>query len=474
LGVLERLHEHSRAIGGVDAIAGDGGVVRYRELYEQVLAAIDFLSAGGIDDAAVVGLAIEDEAQHLIAALALLGIGAHHVTLASHDTVSFKHSLVQRLKLTHVVDAGMDEQFPGLAHVKWPALEGAIGMAMSPSKREGVVYFNTSGTTGEVKIVPLADRQLAAQARHHPDYAGERLLRLGSIEHNISKRLRLYCAYDGGTNVFVPKGGFDLVEFCGRQRVSELDVSRMHASDLAALGTTAFRDVTVSVAGSPVPFDVRRRVETDVTPLLTVRYGATECGTIAFAGPGQHDELEAVGLPVAGLELEIVDGLDVAVGTLKAGNIRVRVAGMATGYLGNPAETRQRFRDGWFYPGDVGTLLEDGRLVVHGRADDMMILNSINVFPAEIERILERHPAVLTSAALPLASRVHGQIPVAAVELRPGAVVTSRELLDYAREQLALRAPRRIIVLEALPRNEQGKILRRELVSMFEFGKPGA
>ena len=204
---------------------------------------------------------------------------------------------------------------------------------------------------------------------------------------------------------------------------------------------------------------------------MTVRYGATECGTIAFASPGQHDEYEAVGFPVAGLELEIVDALGVAVGPEEAGEIRVRVDGMASGYVDNPEETQLRFRDGWFYPGDVGMLLDDGRLVVHGRADDMMILNGINVFPAEIERVLERHPAVLTSAALPLPSHVHGQIPVAAVELRPGAVVSSMELLVYAREQLALRAPRRIIVLKVVPRNEQGKILRRELASMFEVGR---
>jgi acyl-coenzyme A synthetase/AMP-(fatty) acid ligase len=468
---MERLREHSETIGAIDAIAGDDGVVSYRELYQRVAAGVDFLGSHGIDGAAVVGLAIADETEHLAAALALLGAGAHHVTLASHDTLSFKQSLERRLKLTHILGTGANTRLPTPAHVTWPVFDRRPGKVPPRSECEGVVYFNTSGTTGEMKVVPLADRQLAAQARHHPDYAGERLLRLGSIEHNISKRLRLYCIYGGGTNVFVPKRDFDLVELCARQRVSELDISRLHAADLATRGTTALGTLTISVAGSPLPLAVRRRVEAEVTPLLTVRYGATECGTIAFAGPGQHDEYEAVGFPVAGLELEIVDALGVAVGPEEAGEIRVRVDGMASGYVDNPEETQLRFRDGWFYPGDVGMLLDDGRLVVHGRADDMMILNGINVFPAEIERVLERHPAVLTSAALPLPSHLHGQIPVAAVELRPGAVVSSMELLDYAREQLALRAPRRIIVLKVLPRNEQGKILRRELASMFEVGR---
>jgi acyl-coenzyme A synthetase/AMP-(fatty) acid ligase len=100
----------------------------------------------------------------------------------------------------------------------------------------------------------------------------------------------------------------------------------------------------------------------------------------------------------------------------------------------------------------------------------MMILNGINIFPGEIERVLERHPAVSIAAALPLASPVHGQIPVAAVELVEGAATTPLELQRYAREYLALRAPRRVIILKRMPRNSQGKILRREIAQAFEKG----
>jgi acyl-coenzyme A synthetase/AMP-(fatty) acid ligase len=118
----------------------------------------------------------------------------------------------------------------------------------------------------------------------------------------------------------------------------------------------------------------------------------------------------------------------------------------------------------------MGSLDADGRLTVHGRADDMINLNGVNIFPAEIEQVLEAHPAVEAAAALPLASGVHGQIPVAAVELRPGGVASERELVAYAREHLALRAPRRIVILDRLPRNDQGKILRRQIAEQFANG----
>ncbi len=184
--------------------------------------------------------------------------------------------------------------------------------------------------------------------------------------------------------------------------------------------------------------------------------------------PGEHDEAESVGRPLPGVELEVLDANGAGVAAGSPGQIRLRAAGMATGYVGNPSETARRFRNGWFYPGDMGTLRADGSLIVHGRQDDMMILNGLNIFPTEIERLLERHPAVKVAAALPLASRAHGQIPVAAVELRPEATCTALELQAFAREHLALRAPRRILILPALPRNSQGKILRREISLAFQ------
>jgi long-chain acyl-CoA synthetase len=141
---------------------------------------------------------------------------------------------------------------------------------------------------------------------------------------------------------------------------------------------------------------------------------------------------------------------------------------MASGYVDNPQQSALRFRDGWFYPGDLGLLRGDGQLVVQGRHDDMIVLNGLNIFPAEIERVLERHPAVAEAAALPLASLVHGQIPVAAVVLRPGEEVSAADLRRYCHQQLGLRAPRRVLVIERLPKNSQGKTVKKDLVACFQ------
>jgi long-chain acyl-CoA synthetase len=273
----------------------------------------------------------------------------------------------------------------------------------------------------------------------------------------------------GGTNVFRPPRDFDEAMFCREYGVTCLDISRMHASNLAAQGGPGrFDGVKLRTGGSAIPIDVRRAIEQQVTPLLYVRYASTESGAIAMAGPGEHDEAETVGRPLPGVDLQIVGPDDRPLPTGETGRIRLRALGMATGYLDGGEQAASRFRDGWFWSGDVGMLRPDGSLIVQGRQDDMMILNGVNIFPAEIERVLERHPAVHVAAALPLPSRVHGQIPVAAVELRADAVAAPTELQSYAREHLGLRAPRRILVIDRLPRNSQGKIMRREIANLFE------
>jgi long-chain acyl-CoA synthetase len=186
-----------------------------------------------------------------------------------------------------------------------------------------------------------------------------------------------------------------------------------------------------------------------------------------MAGPAEHDADEVAGRLSPGVEVEVVDesGRPVAQGA--RGQIRIRTQGMAIGYLNAPAETAKRFVDGWFVPGDIAWFRADGQLVIAGRSDDMMILNGLNIFPKEIERALELHPAVRAAAALSLDSPVHGQIPVAAVQLEAGADIDALDLQTYAREQLGLRAPRRIIIVPSLPRASDGKLHHRALLASF-------
>jgi len=117
------------------------------------------------------------------------------------------------------------------------------------------------------------------------------------------------------------------------------------------------------------------------------------------------------------------------------------------------------------YPGDLGVLTDDEQLIFKGRADDMMLFDGINIYPAEIEAVLAAHEAVGEAAAFPLKSEVHQDIPVAAVTLR--APVTEGELLAFCRARLGARTPQRIVAVEEFPRSPAGKILKRELPNVL-------
>jgi acyl-coenzyme A synthetase/AMP-(fatty) acid ligase len=346
---------------------------------------------------------------------------------------------------------------------------GVTATAASLARGAGALYITATGTTGDANTIVFSQQQIAQQAERHANYADERLLRLAPIEFNTSKRHRLYCFWQGGVNVFRPPGSLaSVVAFIERHHVTCLDVSYMHLSELLALGRALPVDVKLRPGGAPVSAHMRRLLRERVSANLYVRYAATECGAVAMAGPSDHDDDASCGRPVDGVEVQIVDDARRVAPIGVSGQLRIRAPGMAEGYLANAEASRARFRDGWFYPGDLGYLRNDGSVVLQGRIDDVINLNGVKILPSEIERVLEEHPSVAGAAATALASPVHGEIPVAAVELARGAEITPAALLAFARERLAIKAPRKIIVVKALPRNEQGKILRRDVRLAFD------
>ena len=466
--VVATVERHASERGSHAAIVSDQVTMDYRDLALAVGRCQRQLVASGISSSDVVALTVRDEPRHLVLSLALLADGAAQVTLASHDTDGIRNEIARRSRVTRTITDGdalklvdLDSPVGGHPGRPRPAPHSAPDV-------QGRLYLRTSGTTGAIHVVVLTEEQLSLQARRHQDYADERLLRPASIEHNNVKRHRLYCVLAGGTNVFLPRGSLDIVTRCQRDEVTCLDIARFHAAELLKQpNARALASVKLRTGGSSVPWPIRQALLSHVTPNLFVRYGATEIGGIAMAGPQDHGPDESAGQPLAGVEVEVVDECGRSLPRGQGGQLRLRAPGMATGYLDSPEHTSRRFRRGWFYTGDVGLMRPDGALVVQGRTDDMIVFNGLNIFPSEIERVLMGHPDVRAATALGLESEIHGQIPVAVVELAAGSSVGERELAGYCREALALKAPRRIVIIDLMPISAAGKILRRDLAALF-------
>ncbi|CQR59792.1 2-succinylbenzoate--CoA ligase [Streptomyces leeuwenhoekii] len=198
-------------------------------------------------------------------------------------------------------------------------------------------------------------------------------------------------------------------------------------------------------------------------------YASTEAGSVAVClPPSAHTPgsplLQAAGKPCPGNEIKVIDRDGNEVGPGEIGQVCIRTPAHMIGYWKRPEATAQALVDGWLHMGDAGYLDEDGYLFLCDRINDTIIVAGQNIYPAEVEKQLSEHPAVADAAVVGVPDDRWGEAVHAAVVLRPGASARPRELLLFLRGRIAdYKIPVRYHVLETLPRNPSGKILRRSV-----------
>ncbi|WP_434687281.1 class I adenylate-forming enzyme family protein [Pseudanabaena minima] len=201
------------------------------------------------------------------------------------------------------------------------------------------------------------------------------------------------------------------------------------------------------------------------------RYGMTETGMNAsnLIDP-EHRKAKSVGFPLDGVEIRIVnrDGEDVAIA--EVGEVWIRGANVFQGYWGMPDKTAESFTDGWFHTGDLGFQDPDdhNRLYLVGRAKELIITGGFNVYPKEIENVLESHANVKESAVVGLPDTDFGEKVVAAIALKDAITITHEELITHCKSRLATyKCPKQIFFVAELPRNAMGKIQKNVLVQQI-------
>jgi acyl-CoA synthetase (AMP-forming)/AMP-acid ligase II len=231
---------------------------------------------------------------------------------------------------------------------------------------------------------------------------------------------------------------------------------------------------TYTHGAAPMPLPLLRAAMTawPGTDFMQV-YGLTEvAGVVTHLLPEAHhddehpERLVSAGRCIPEVELRVVDPAtleDLPVG--EHGELWFRTPQLMKGYLNKPEATAEVITDdGWFRTGDMGTVDADGFVYVQDRLKDMIISGGENIYSPEIERVLAEHPAVMEVAVIGVPDDRWGEVVKAVVSLNPGTEATETELIDYCREHLAhYKCPKSVDVVEALPRNPTGKILKRDL-----------
>jgi len=225
---------------------------------------------------------------------------------------------------------------------------------------------------------------------------------------------------------------------------------------------------TLISSGSALTAQERQQIRELICPQFLEYYSSTEGGGVTTLSPSDQMRYgESVGRPVFCVEVCIVDEAHQPVPYSTVGRIRYRGPAVAESFHGDPEASQEAFRDGWFYPGDLGAMNEDGYLFLKGRVKDMIIRGGINIYPQEIEATLLGHPAVAEAAVVGWPSREFDE-EVAAFVMRKGEVADA-DLLALCKSSLApYKVPRQVFFLDEFPRNSLGKVLKAELARTLQ------
>ncbi|MGV0633795.1 3-((3aS,4S,7aS)-7a-methyl-1,5-dioxo-octahydro-1H-inden-4-yl)propanoate--CoA ligase FadD3 [Mycolicibacillus trivialis] len=374
-------------------------------------------------------------------------------------------------------DDGTWDEFVAAGAGVAPAEVDARAAALSPDDVSDILF--TSGTTGRSKGVLCAHRQSlagsAAWAACGQLSADDRYLCINPFFHNFGYKAGiLACLQTGAT--LVPQLTFDpaaAMAAVQQHRITVLpgpptiyqtllDHPRRGEFDLGSL-----RFAVTGAATVPVVLIERMQSELDIDIVLTA-YGLTEAsgfGTMCRAEDDAVTVATTCGRPIADFELRIAGADGAATAPGAAGEVLLRGPNVMLGYLDDPNATADAIDDaGWLHTGDVGTLDAAGNLRITDRLKDMYICGGFNVYPAEIEQVLNRLAGVADVAVIGVPDERLGEVGKAFVVARPDAGLDEAQVIGYAKEHLAnFKTPRSVAFVDSLPRNPGGKVVKHEL-----------
>lgn len=348
--------------------------------------------------------------------------------------------------------------------------------------------FYTGGTTGVPKGVMLSHANVAFSAMNSlwQGRCGVDAVFLHSMPmfHLADFAAMLALFISGGTHVvlrsFTPQG---VLEVIAQEKINEILLAPTmiqmlldwHAANACTLDVSSIQRIGYGASPiTPALLDRARALFTRAS--FSQGYGMTELAPVATTLGAEHHTAEhqangkmySAGLPGICVEVRIVDAQDQEVPRGTVGEIIVRGPNVMLGYWNKPEATAEALRGGWMHTGDGGYMDDEGFVYVCDRLKDMVVSGGENIYSAEVETAIARHPAVAQSAVIGIPCPKWGETVHAVIVLKPAASVTCEEIIAHCREHIAgYKVPRSVEFREALPLTSVGKVLKTELRKPF-------
>jgi len=478
------------------AVIWEGKEVTYSQLQKDINKFGNALKTLGIGPGDRVGLMLNNRPEFIAA---YYGSGKIGATIVLLNTLLKKDEIIYILtdsecKVLVAIENGIQEfiavrdKAPKIKHLICPSpLEGAITfkdfIAKQPEELE--VYQAkpddvpeikyTSGTTGTPKGVMHTHRNISLFTETIANLNGmspdDRTLLFLPLYHGFGDMCTLHPSLFIGASL-VLQDPLNLTRVL--EDIEKYSCTQMPGAPRVFYALNMFPDAnkydTSSLrfsygGGQAMPREVIEEFERKFGSIICEAYGLTE--STAGTSTNRIDKprkIGSVGLPLDCVEVKIVDddGKELPVG--ERGEIIIRSDLNMKGYLNSPEETAEVLKDGWLYTGDIGKLDDDGYLYIVDRKKEMIIMSGENIYPSELEKVIQEHPAVGLVAVVGAPDPKRGEIPKAIISLKPGASLTEEDFLAWCKERMAFfKVPKIVEFRENLPVGASGKVQKKLL-----------
>jgi acyl-CoA synthetase (AMP-forming)/AMP-acid ligase II len=476
--LLDHIRFQARVRPGALAVFGSAGPVAYQTLVHDIDALATELLERNLTRQDMVGIQLGFSYLHLLLILALDRLSIPSMSFQTQDKLPPARFVREQLGVTavistHVAPAEPPSRWIEMAEQHRPrfgAVDAArLGRIDSPA--DGLVHVSwSSGTTGGAKGVPILRSVQAFRlaSRRRARNLGSRTRYFTAMPHaSVPGYIMPLAVLSAGGAVILPDPGTDFVGLTNALGVTATSVAPSMLVDLigkAGAVTTRLEAMELlMVSGGPLPSQLAQEARLALTPHIWIGYGATETDGVAMAEAAvSSDDPSVIGFPFPWVDAQIVDAADRPLPAGQEGLLRLRSAQTVAGYYKNAAATQRNFRDGWFYPGDVGALTKQGLLRITGRVEDVIVRDGVAISPLPIEEAIGGLPQVREVAVFPMQGTGGPPEIWAAVVLEPGC--DPKAVAAAAAARLGDRTVARLFLVDRLPRNANGKVLRRVLV----------